>query len=181
MAGALCAVRGPLPDARQLNMKNPWLIVLGGLCAGVAAYFCIYMTVTAGERAVNKSDTPVLAWLQREYHLSDEQYARIRDLHEAYRPTCAQMCARIAAKTEQVQRLLAATNAVTPEIKAALNEAAQLRAQCQANMLAHFYAVARTMPPDQGRRYLAWVQQEALAPAPMMPSRPPSSDSTATP
>jgi uncharacterized membrane protein len=156
-------------------MKKPWFIILGGLLAGVAAYVCIYLAGTAEARALGRSQEPVLAWLQREYHLSDEQYARIRDLHEAYRPTCAEMCRKIAEKNAEVERLLAATNAITPEIKGALAEAAQLRAQCQANMLAHFYAVARTMPPDQGRRYLAWVRQETLAPAQMMPSRPPSS------
>jgi uncharacterized membrane protein len=155
-------------------MKKPWFIILGGLLAGIAAYVCIYLAGTSEARAVSRSETPALAWLQREYHLSDEQYARVRDLHEAYRPTCAEMCRKIAEKNARIERLLAATNVMTPEIKTALGEAAQLRAQCQANMLAHFYAVARTMPPAQGQRYLAWVRQETLAPAQMMPSQPPS-------
>jgi Spy/CpxP family protein refolding chaperone len=162
-------------------MKKPWFIMLGGLLAGVAAYAFIYLTGTAEARAVSRSKEPVLAWLQREYHLSDEQYARIRDLHEAYRPKCAEMCRKIAEKNAEVERLLAATNVITPEIKAVLSEAAQLRAQCQANMLAHFYAVARTMPPAQGQRYLTWVRQETLAPAQMMPSRPPPSSAGTTP
>ena len=32
-----------------------------------------------------------------------------------------------------------------------------MRADCQAAMLNHFFAVSRTMPADQGKRYLAWV------------------------
>jgi hypothetical protein len=36
-------------------------------------------------------------------------------------------------------------------------------------MLEHFYKVAQTMPPEQGRRYLAWVQQETFKPQQMMP------------
>jgi hypothetical protein len=30
-------------------------------------------------------------------------------------------------------------------------------------MLQHFYDVSRTMPPEQGKRYLAWVQQQTVA------------------
>jgi hypothetical protein len=29
-------------------------------------------------------------------------------------------------------------------------------------MLRHFYEVSRTMPPEQGRRYLAWVQERTF-------------------
>ena len=158
-------------------MKNPWLILLAGFGAGLAAYACVYVAGTAEVRAMSGSPTPVLAWLQREYHLSDSQFAHVQQLHDAYIPTCAEMCGKIAQKNAEIAKLLAATNVVTPEIKVALAESAQLRAQCQANMLAHFYAVAATMPPEQARRYLSWVQQETLAPAQMMPSRPPGSDS----
>jgi hypothetical protein len=58
--------------------------------------------------------------------------------------------------------LLAATNSVNPEIEKTLAEAAQLRAQCQKEMLQHFYEVSRTMPPDQGKRYLAWMQEQTI-------------------
>ena len=27
-------------------------------------------------------------------------------------------------------------------------------------MLKHFFEVSRTMPPEQGRRYLTWVQEQ---------------------
>jgi hypothetical protein len=30
-------------------------------------------------------------------------------------------------------------------------------------MLRHFYEVSRTMPPEEGRRYLQWVQERAFA------------------
>ena len=46
--------------------------------------------------------------------------ARIRDLHEAYRPTCAEMCRKIAEKNTQIERLLAATNVMTPDLLAAI-------------------------------------------------------------
>ena len=38
----------------------------------------------------------------------------------------------------------------------------QLQAECQASMLRHFYQVSQAMPPEQGRRYLAWVQEKTI-------------------
>ena len=56
-----------------------------------------------------------------------------------------------------------------PEIKQALAQAAEIRAECETAMLDHFYKVAQTMPPEQGKRYLDWVQQQTLKPSKMMP------------
>ena len=83
-------------------------------------------------------------------------------MHEAYLSGCMERCHRIDLKSQELKRLLAATNAVTPEIEKTLAEAAQLRAQCQKKMLQHFYEVSRTMPPDQGQRYLAWIQEKTV-------------------
>jgi len=154
-------------------MKRHWFIALAGLGVALAAYTGVYFAGTAAQRSVEKSDQPALAWLQLEYQLSDAQYARLRQLHEAYRPECMEMCRRIDTKNAQIQELLARTNLVTPEIQQALAESAQLRTECQAAMLAHFYEVARTMPPEQGKRYLAWMQQETLMPGMMFPNPPP--------
>lgn len=153
-------------------MKRTWSIVLGGLLLAFAAYACVYLAGTSSERALAKSDKPALAWMQQEYHLNDAQFARLCELHDAYRPTCMEMCAKIDAKNAQLQKLLAETNVITPEIKQALAEAAQIRAECEAAMLDHFYKVAQTMPPEQGKRYLEWVQQETLKPTRMMPGEP---------
>jgi uncharacterized membrane protein len=150
-------------------MKKSWAIIVCGLLLGVAGYACVYFAGTSRQRVLSESGEPALAWLQVEFHLSDAEFAKIRELHEAYRPKCMEMCQQISANNLELQRLLATTNVVTPEIKEVLSQAAQLRAQCQANMLAHFYAVAQTMPPEEGQRYLAWVQKETLAPSPMMP------------
>jgi len=81
------------------------------------------------------------------------------------------MCRMIDAKNAQIESLLTATNAVTPEIRQALAEAAQIRAQCETAMLEHFYQVVETMPREQGKRYLAWVQHETLKPRQMMPGQ----------
>jgi len=146
-----------------------WFILLGGVFLAVAAYACVYLAGTATQRSVDNSDKPALAWMQKEYRLDDAQFARLREVHDAYRPKCMAMCRMIDEKNSQIEGLLAATNVVTPEIREALAEAAGIRAECEAAMLEHFYSVAETMPPEQGKRYLTWVQQETLKPQQMMP------------
>jgi Spy/CpxP family protein refolding chaperone len=162
-------------------MKRSWLILLGGLLLAACAYACIYFHNTAAQRAVERNPRPELAWLQMEFHLTDEQLARVQQLHNAYAPKCDEMCRMIDAKNAEIQKLLAATNVITPEIKQALTQAAEVRAECETAMLDHFYKVAQTMPPEQGRRYLDWVQQDTLKPSKMMPGRAQSSSPTDKP
>ena len=150
-------------------MKRSWLIILGGLALAVCAYACIYFGTTVAERSVERSNRPELAWLQMEFQLTDAQLTRVMELHNAYAPKCDEMCRAIDAKNAEIQRLLAATNVITPEIKQALAQAAEIRAECETAMLDHFYKVAATMPPEQAKRYLDWVQQQTLKPSKMMP------------
>ncbi len=153
-------------------MKRSWLILFGGLVAGLVAYACIYLHATSAQRSMEQSSHPELAWLKKEYQLTDTQFAQVAQLHDAYRPKCAEMCRRIDDQNAKVQQLLAATNAVSPEIKQALAEAARLRAECEAAMLQHFYETSRQMPAEQGKRYLAWVQSETILPGQMVPTKP---------
>jgi Spy/CpxP family protein refolding chaperone len=121
---------------------------------------------------MERNSHPELAWLKDQYHLTETQFAAVAQLHDAYRPKCAEMCRRIDEQNARVQRLLDATNTVTPEIKEALAEAARLRAECQSTMLQHYFETSRRMPPEQAERYLAWVQRETLTPGQMLPTRP---------
>src|SRR6266853_902061 len=153
-------------------MKRSWLILLGGLVAGLLAYTCFYLHATSVQRTMEQSSHPELAWLKTEYHLTEPQFAQVVQLHDAYLPKCAAMCGRIDEQNAKVQQLLAATNAVSPEIKEALAEAARLRAKCETAMLQHFFETSRQMPPEQGKRYLALVQSQTLLPGQMVPTKP---------
>ena len=145
-------------------MKRATLILLIGLIAAAAAYGCIYFACTAPVRTLERSDKPELAWLKEEFHLSDSEFKRVSELHAAYLPQCQEMCRQIDAKNQQLEKLLAGATNMTPEIEAALADAARMRSECQTTMLRHFFEVSQTMPPEQGRRYLDWVKQKAFAP-----------------
>ena len=98
-------------------MKRGWLILIGGLVLAMLAYGGSYFAGMARSNRIIANQTPELAWLQNEFHLSDSEFTRICQLHESYAEGCAERCRRIDAKNAELQNLLAKTNAVTPEIK----------------------------------------------------------------
>ena len=145
-------------------MKRGVLILVFGLLAAVAAYGCVYFACTSCARSLEHSDKPELAWLKDEFSLSDAELKRVSELHAAYLPQCREMCRKIDAQNAQLQKLLATATNATPELDAALAEAGRMRSECQRMMLRHFFQVSQTMPPEQGRRYLAWVKEKAFLP-----------------
>jgi Heavy-metal resistance len=146
-------------------MKKHWLILFGGLALAVLAYTGAYRAGSSRCCAMMDSKTPELSWLQSEFHVSDAEFARVEALHKSYVAACAERCQRIDDKNAELQRQLSSTNVVTPEIEKALADAAQLRVECQKAMLQHFYEISRTMPPDQGKRYLEWITSCTISPA----------------
>ncbi len=145
-------------------MKRAALIFGLGLILAGAAYCGFYFLGSAPKRDLMESPAPELAWLRTEFHLSEAEFERVSRLHSAYRPHCEERCRRIAAKNAELKALLSQTNGVTAEIEKKLTEASELRLECQKAMLRHFLEVSQTMPPEQGKRYLAWVTEKTLLP-----------------
>ncbi len=142
-------------------MKKGGLILLFGLLVSTAAFSGFYYLGTASCRGLMSEAQPELAWLKKEFKLTDAEFARVTKLHEAYLPQCRERCLRIAEQDRQLQHLLASAATTTPEIQNLLAERARTRADCEAEMLRHFLAVSRAMAPGQGRRYLAWVESQS--------------------
>jgi hypothetical protein len=142
-------------------MKKSAAILVIGLLLAAGAFAGFYYAGTARCREMMRQPTPELAWLKEEFKLSDTDCARMVQLHEAYMPKCMERCRRIEELEAKLQRLLAGSTTVTPEIQAVLAERAKMRADCEAEMLEHFLEVSRTMAPEQGRRYLEWVQAQS--------------------
>jgi hypothetical protein len=140
-------------------MRRGILILVLGVVGAVFAYGCFYLMSTVTPHAMMRSAQPELEWLRHEFNLSDPEFQRIAELHAGYLPQCLERCRRIDDFNGKLSNTLAAATQVTPEVETLLNERAQMRATCQAEMLKHFFEVSRTMPPDQGKRYLAWVRE----------------------
>lgn len=142
-------------------MKRNFIFIFG-LAASLVAYAGVYFASSSRARDLQSRPQPELAWLKQEYNLSDAEFKRISELHEAYLPQCREMCMKIDAKNAEIRTLLETSTNVTSQVQTALNEAAALRAKCQSQMLNHFFEVSRTMSPEQGKRYLAWVRSKTL-------------------
>jgi len=128
-------------------------VLVVALTSAVARRVCVHQLTSAGDD---------LTWLRQEFSLNDSDLQRIRQLHEGYLPKCREFCERIAAKSRELENMLATNNAVTAAVEQNIREIAALRADCQTGMLRHFQEVSAVMPPDQGRRYFAEMQQLSL-------------------
>ena len=143
-------------------MNRSLFILLGALALGSAIFAGSYFASQRTCIMCKTQATDDLAWLRTEFHLSDAEMARIRQLHEGYLPKCAEMCAKIAAKTVELESTLGNGTNLTAEAQTKLNELAELRAQCQSQMLQHFITVSQTMPPKEGQRYLDEMKRVTL-------------------
>ena len=94
-------------------------------------------------------------WLRREFHLTDAQVARIRALHAAYQPVCADHCSRIQAARDRIVGLEKEGLKGTPDYIAALDAWESVKEECNRATLKHLERVAAAMSPGDGRRYLA--------------------------
>jgi uncharacterized protein YdcH (DUF465 family) len=143
-------------------MRSRWKVLLAGLLIGIAAYASFYFAATVSHRRMACQPEPELAWLKQEFKLSDAEFKRVADLHNGYLPKCEAMCSRVASKNAELKTILAKSDRVNGDIEKTVHEIADLKAQCQTQMLQHFYDVSRAMPPEQGKRYLDWVQSKTV-------------------
>jgi hypothetical protein len=143
-------------------MNRSLVILLGALALGAAIFAGSYFTAQRATVMCCAKPADDLDWLRTEFSLSDAEMAHVRELHEGYLPKCAEMCAKIAAKKNELASLLGNSTNLTAEAQTKLNEIAALRAQCQAQMLQHFLSVSQAMPPEQGRRYLTEMKRLTL-------------------
>lgn len=151
-----------------------WLIILPALACG--AYLAARQLRQAPHPAEARdvmAGMPIadvtgegLAWLKAEFHLNDDEYRQISALHQAYLPGCMERCRKIGILRDELSALIRDNRTVTPALKAKLEESAQVRAECHASMLAHFYEVAAVMPAAAAKRYLEWVARETLIDSP---------------
>lgn len=151
--------------------KGAFILIIG-LVAGAAAYGCVYFACMSSARSLQRSEKPELAWFKEEFNLSEADFKRASEVHAAYLPQCRDMCREIDAQNAKLQTLLTGATNLTPEITSAVIESSRLRSECQTMMLRHFFQVSQTMPPHQGRRYLAWVKEKVFLPDYGMRSEP---------
>lgn len=143
-------------------MKKGLLILVLAFAVGVAAFFLTRSRQLENHREVLLDSMPELAWLRKDLALTDGQFEKVSDLHAAYRPQCAEMCRRIAEAQARLEAMAAAARGMTPELAQAIQNNAQVRAECRRHMLEHLYQTAAVMDGRQASRYLESVLPAAL-------------------
>ena len=146
-------------------MKKGLLVLVLALTVGVTAFRLARHQQACDccfDDPVLLDSLPELAWLRSELKLNETQFAKVRELHLAYRPTCAEMCARISAAQQALEVLAGSQRALSGPLSAALQHHAQVRAECREAMLRHLYETAAVLGEDQARRYLELMLPIAL-------------------
>ena len=142
-------------------MKKIILVLLTIVAAASVAFFTCYHYATRETRQMlNAADGS--AWLRAEFALNDAQARAIAALQADYEPRCMEMCARIAESGERLEKLLRESTAMTPALEAALREASQTQADCQAATFAQAFAISAHMAPEQAVRYRAMITGRIL-------------------
>ena len=142
-------------------MKKPGLILLALIAGAAAAYFVFYYCATRETRQM-LSAPDGSAWLRAEFALTEEQSRAIAALQSDYEPRCMEMCARITKSQERLEKLLHGSKTMTPELEAAMREASQTQADCQAATLAQAFAISAHMAPAQAVRYRAMIAERIM-------------------
>lgn len=143
-------------------MNRSLIIVLGALALCAALFGSSYMVSQRLCQVCVAQPAGGLDWLRKEFHLNDAEMTRIQQLHENYLSQCAMMCRMAASKKQEATAVLNNTTNVSPVAEQKLSELAACRAQCQSKMLQYFAQVSQVMPPAEGRRYLAEMQNFTL-------------------
>jgi len=164
VAACLRGLREPVNSGTGAVKRSLFLLAVS-LLLGATAYGVLVGTKAASLRKLEHSCGPELVWLKTEFQLDDATFERVRRLHEAYKPVCAEYCRQIDERHERLARLLADSEGVNEETAALVDEANAIRATCQKEMLRHFFEVSRAMPAEQGRRYLVWMHEQTLTPS----------------
>jgi Spy/CpxP family protein refolding chaperone len=139
-------------------MKRSLFTLLVGLLAGLGAHFAYYEHYLRGA-----SDTLEgrLAWMKTELNLTDSQFARIKELHQASHPRLRAMAAQVAsmhAEFDEFERTRRTADRVDfVEFARFVQNRRDLNRECLDSTRQLVLASAEIMTPEQRQRYIQLV------------------------
>ena len=139
-------------------MKRPLLVLLLGAAVGVAAHLAYFQ-----HREPIGTDTldGQLAWMRSELQLTEQQFARIKGLHQATRPQLQAMAAQVALMQEEFAEFERARQASDQvdfiEFARFVESRRELNRRCLDTTRQLVLASAEIMTPEQRRQYIRLV------------------------
>jgi len=153
-------------------MKRGLAILVVAIMLGVGMFFGSQQMlkpcdcVNADQMPVeNCSLLPELEWLRNSLHLTEPQFAKVKKLHLAYQPRCAELCKRVQHSDQALIECTSHSHAMTADVVKLLRERADLTQECQQAMLQHVYETAACLDQVQADSYLKIVLPHVLGPA----------------
>lgn len=136
-------------------MNRAVLTLLLGLAAGLGSHFAYYLH---HESNATDSLEGRLAWMKSELNLTDAQFARIKELHQASHPRLQQMAAQVAqmqAEFIEFEKARQSDDRVDfIEFARFVSERRNLNQACQDSTRQLVLASAEVMTPEQRRHYI---------------------------
>lgn len=145
-------------------MKRPVLVILLGLAVGTATHLAYYQH---REPIGTDSLEGRLAWMRTELHLTDDQFARIKELHQASHPRLQAMAAQVArmqmefAEFEQTRRTSDRVDFL--EFARFVETRRELNQRCVDSTRQLVLAAAELMTPEQRQHYMQLVATHGAA------------------
>lgn len=139
-------------------MRRSFLIILAGVAAGIGAHLAYYQH---HEPLDTGNLEGRLAWIRSELDLTDEQFSRIKELHQASHPRLQAMASQVAsmqAEFKEFERARRTADRVDfLEFARFVQERRELSQRCADSTRELVLASAQIMTPDQRRHYLNLV------------------------
>ena len=136
-------------------MNRTFLVIVTGLVAGVLAHVAWFNT---HRPCTGDELTCQLSWIRTELKLTDEQYARIRAIHEASSPKLLALAAQVAQMREEYaafdRQRLATDRVDFLEFARFVEQRRAIDRECLAITRQLVAATSNTMSPEQRERYL---------------------------
>ena len=146
-------------------MNRNLLIIAAILLLTASSYFGYYHYATTETAAMVCKVSGEMEWLRHEFKLTDEQYKKIKELHESYRPRCEKMCEKIAVSRASLDHLIDTNRKVTPEVESAFKDYASLEEECRQAMMGHMNEISAAMSAERGARYVQMMKEHILLPS----------------
>lgn len=143
-------------------MKKGIFVLILAIVAGVTAFCLMRSHKVEASRGVLLDSMPELVWLRSDLKLTDSEFAKVTELHLAYRPKCVEMCHRILEAHKRLDKAAQSGEGVTAELKEAITDHAKIHAECQEAMIEHLYQTAAVLDKDQAKRFLNTMLPFAL-------------------
>ena len=134
-------------------MKKVLPLVVAAIALAFIVHAVYFRAATHKSRYMMDNKEGEMEWLRSEFHLSDDQYSKIKALQDDFQPKCEEHCRNLVEANNALLKLTQSSSEYTPEVAQALESCGKVKSDCRKATLEQVYAVSHFMGDDQASRY----------------------------